>query len=81
MTLLIFRINYSHFLQVEASNPASAFPINDRSDHESEIVNQTLVLHLELQRFEFTKQHYAMVAYYFMDKYLVWFKKYVGTIR
>jgi len=65
--LRFYEARYSHLFQVEASNPASGFPSALFSKHIDRIVGQTLSLRPELQRFELTGQHYAMVATYVMN--------------
>jgi len=71
--LLVYEAHYSHRLQVEASNPASEFPLNifrGIKQRLRQIIKELVTLHLERQRFELTGKHYAMVAEHFIDNYL-----------
>jgi len=70
VTSAFYKARYSHLLQVEVSNPASEFPFAFSPKNIDQIVGQILSLRPELQSFEFTGQHYAIIAEYFMECYL-----------
>ena len=73
LTLLVYEAQFSHILQLEATNPASAFPLNvldalERQLHR--IIGVIVTLHPQPQRFVFTGRHYAMISGHFIDSYL-----------
>jgi len=73
LTLLVYEVHYPGILQVEASNPASAFPFNIVDDIKQRIrhILRTIVtLHPKRQRLHFADWHYTVVARYFMHIYL-----------
>jgi len=72
LTLLIYEANYLHVLQLEASNPASVFSFNVLSAIKEQIrhiIRIIVTLQPERQIFDFTEQHNAMIAQYFMLAY------------
>jgi len=68
LTLLVYEAHYSHILQVEASNPASAFLLGLSPIHR--IIKRIFTLHPQRHRLQFTGQCYALVAEYYMNSYL-----------
>jgi len=68
----MYEVQHSHILQVEASNPASAFPlvVDTKYDGFSRLFKILFTNHPQYQRLEFTGQHYTTVAEYFMTKFL-----------
>jgi len=66
---LIYEVQHSHILQVEASDPALLFPLMGHIYFFGPFdwVFRTLFTkHPQYQRLEFTGQHYTTVAEYFM---------------
>jgi len=62
---LVYEAHYSHFLQLEASKHALAFPFDILPEMKPpirQIIKRIITLHPQQQRFEFTAQHYATVA-------------------
>jgi len=69
LTLFVYEVQYSHFLHVEASNPASAFPLKIGSFLQWEIrqiIKRTVTLHPQRQRFLFDGDHFTIVACHFV---------------
>lgn len=69
LTLFVYEVQYSHFLRVEASNPASAFPLKIGSFLQREIrqiIKRTVTLHPQRQRFLFDGDHFTIVARHFV---------------
>jgi len=70
LTLLVYE---AHRPMIEASNPASVFPFNvvaDITQPIKRIINKIVTQHPQRQRIEFTGKHYALIAYYYLDRYL-----------
>ena len=73
LTLLVYEALYPHILQVEASNPASAFPliiVPPRGRQIRGIITRVVTLHPQRHRLELTGRHYALVAWFSLEKYL-----------
>ena len=69
LTLFVYEAQYSHFLRVEASNPASAFPLKIGAFLQREIrqiIKRTVTLHPQRQRFLFDGDHFTIVARHFV---------------
>jgi len=69
LILLVYESQYSHILQVDASHPASAFPLNVHTEADKDlcwIIKRLFTPHPLQQGLEFTGQHYTIVAKYFM---------------
>jgi len=76
LILLVYEAHYPHVLQVEASNPASMYPLNidpDMKQGIGEVIRKIVASHAQMRRCIFTGQHYAMVALYFMGNYLCFY--------
>ena len=66
---LIYKVQHSHILQVEASDPASVFHLMDDTEYFEpfdRVIRILFTEHPQYQRLEFTGQHYTIVAEYFM---------------
>ena len=71
--LLIYEVQHSHILQVEASDSASVFPlVVDTAYHRifHQVLKRVFTKHPQYQRLEFTGQNYTTVAEYLMWYYL-----------
>ena len=69
----IYEVQHSHILQLEASDPASAFPLLMDIEYEGpfeRVFKMLFTKYPQYQRLEFTGQHYTTVAEYFMMYYL-----------
>ena len=76
---LIYEVQHSHVLQVEASGRTSVFPLvvvtEDTEDTEDDdifdrVFKILFTKHPLYQRLEFTGQHYTIAAEYFMTSFL-----------
>jgi len=63
---LIYEVQHFHILQVEASEPASVFPLTRPYDEYQDtfhwVVMTLFTKHPQYQRLEFTEEHYTKVA-------------------
>ena len=69
---LIYEVQHSHILQVEASGCASVFPLMFVTEHDpfERVFKILFTKHPQYQRLGFTGQHYTIVAEYFMMYFL-----------
>ena len=82
LTFLVYEAHYSPILQLEASNPASALPLNHLHNIKQrfrQVLKRIIAEHPERQRFDFTEQHYAMIAQDFIYGYL--YDRYLFDVR
>ena len=66
---LIYEVQHSHILQVEASDPALVFPLMAYMESDEpfdRVIKILFTKHPQYQRLEFTGQHYTTVAECFM---------------
>jgi len=70
LILLVYEAHYSHILEIEASNPASTFPLRRVGQRIRGIIKRIGTLHPHRHKLKFTMLHYALVALYWMDDYL-----------
>jgi len=66
---LIYEVQHSHILQVEASDSASVFPlVVDTAYHRvfHQVLKRVFTKYPQYQQLKFTGQHYTAVAEYFM---------------
>jgi len=64
---LIYEVQHFHILQVEASEPASVFPLQAYDKYFNTFHWVVMILftkHPQYQRLEFTEEHYTKVAEY-----------------
>jgi len=62
---LIYKVQHFHILQVEASEPASVFPLWPYDEYDDTfywVVMTLFTKHPQYQRLEFTEEHYTDVA-------------------
>ena len=70
---LIYEVQHSHILQVEASDPASVAPLLVEMEYDEPFEQSFKILftkHPQYQWLEFTGQHYATAAEHFLTYFL-----------
>jgi len=66
---MIYEVQHSHILQVEASDPALVYPLTVYMESNASFYRVIKILftkHPQYQQLEFTGQHYTTVSEYFM---------------
>jgi len=70
---MIYQVQHSHILQVEASDPPLVSPlmiVTESENTDFRVFKILFIKYPQYHRLEFTEQHYTTVADYFMTYFL-----------